>query len=405
MNPGSPPPSSLSLEVFRSFEEALSIEGEWNSLAAKCGCEIYQSFDWCRVWWKHYGVDRDLRILAFRSMNGSLSGLHPFFVEEIGLGPSRARVAKQVASDYTMGTMRPVVIAEDLIPVMEMTHRYFLHENACDGLRWGVLDENQPIVTAIDAISISSGEPPLEVFRVSHGIESVLQLPDTFQDYLKSLSKNHRTNFKRSWNRLVRELDFSVDLVEGEDFTAQMLEEFIQLHRSQWEAVGESGHFGDWPRALEFHREMAEVESKRGNLFLVRGRVGEELVSAQYGYRFGDRLTWLLPARKMEESWSKYGLGRVGFVVMVRLAIENGCRKIHLGGAYWQYKSDLGGIEEETLSLVVAPKGRSSRRVRRLLALFRIFDAFYYKIWFTRVAPRLPWRRGKLWDTWIRWKL
>lgn len=398
------PSSQLNLEISRTFEEVSINPAQWDKLAMDCNTEIYQSYDWCKTWWKHFGDNRNLHILSFK-INDKLVGLLPFFVEIVGVGPARIRVAKQVGSDYTFGMMRLIVIEEHLKQIVSMTHQYFLIDEDCDCVRWGIMTENQPVVAIGNNLRPMFEEGGLENFQISHGPESILHLPDSFEAYLKSLSKNHRVNFRRSLNRLNREVDFKIRVVEGGESIGQALKSFIELHQTQWETLGESGHFGDYPKALDFHKEMANLQAKKGRFLLVCGYAGEYLVTAQYCYGIGNQLTWILPARRMEECWGKYGLGRVGFVIMVQQAIERGYRTISLGKAYWQYKSDLGGGEERSLSLIVAPSGKKGNKVNRHLLLFRLLNILLYKIWFKRVSPKLPWKRGFLWHSWFRWRL
>jgi hypothetical protein len=44
----------------------------------------------------------------------------------------------------------------------------------------------------------------------------------------------------------------------------------------------------------------------------------------------------------------------------------------------------------------------SSTRARATLALGDLLNLAYYKVWFQRVAPRLPLKRGPLWRSWVR---
>ena len=392
------------MKVSESFADPGIDRDEWDSFAARQDAEIYQSYEWSRLWWEFYGRDRALRVVTFHR-GDRLVALLPFFIETVGFGPFRVRIAKQVSSDFTMGTLRPLIEPGFIEPIHKELVRFFLETEGCDGLRWGPIAGKETIQRLIAAAETGEHSLDTTCHRIPHGVESVLELPATFEEYLSGISKNHRTNYRRTRNRLKREKDYESVTVQSASESIHLFEEFRSLHNRQWESVGEPGHFGDWPSALEFHRDLVQTLSPRGQLLLVCGLAEGEVVSAQYGYGFGERLTWLLPARRIEDDWSKYGLGRVGFVDMVEAAITEGYRKIHLGGAYWGYKSDLGGKEENAESILVSMSGKSARKVKRLLLLMRIYGILYYKIWFKRVAPKLPWKRHPQWQSWIRWRL
>lgn len=404
--PPSPPThtadASLTFEVYDSFDTLPFGREVWDGLVIAAGGEIYQTMEWSRVWWKHHGSGRTLQILVFLEGNRPVA-LFAGFIESLGWGPFRVRAAKEVCSDYTMGTLVPLV-REDLAETWaNRILSHFLQDERCDLVRFGVYAGPNPATACLEALEKSN--PEWEMVRLPHGTEALLHLPETFEDYLGGLSRNHRTNFRRSVNRLEREVGFEFGVAESPDEACALFDRFVDLHAEQWRALGESGHFGDWPGALDYHRDMVKVQSELGRVHFMLGMAGGEVVSAQYCYGVGGQLSWLLPARKMGDDWEKFGLGRVGFVDMVEQAIRRGYRTLHLGGAYWRYKSDLGGVEESAESVVVSKSGAGAGRTRRLLLVQRLLHFVYYKIWFKRIAPRLPLKRGPLWRTWIRWRL
>ena len=65
--------------------------------------------------------------------------------------------------------------------------------------------------------------------------------------------------------------------------------------------------------------------------------------------------------------------------------------------------ADLGGKLFPMRDIYVFQKRMLSRaRVYAFRLLSRLLNFFYYKVWFMRIAPRLPLRRRPLWRIWIR---
>jgi hypothetical protein len=178
------------------------------------------------------------------------------------------------------------------------------------------------------------------------------------------------------------------------------------MHKLQWQAEGKLGHFGDWPKAASFNRELVRVLSGRGQVKLYRFIVDSAVASYQYGFVFGDGLFWRLPARAVGTQWDRFGLGRIGLLKMFETAIPQGVRRVEAGIGHYDYKVQLGGRECPVESLLVTANRASSRFRAGLSAMLStVLDLVYYKIWFQRVACRIHLRRRPLWSFWIRSKI
>ena len=58
---------AVTVGVYDSFESLASMAGQWDNFVESVGGEIFLSYDWCRVWWKYYSKNRELKVLVFRS--------------------------------------------------------------------------------------------------------------------------------------------------------------------------------------------------------------------------------------------------------------------------------------------------------------------------------------------------
>ena len=145
---------------------------------------------------------------------------------------------------------------------------------------------------------------------------------------------------------------------------------------------------------------------RTGRLRLVRLRVDGKVVSYQLCFAFGDWYYWRLPARVVGEEWDLLGLGRIGLVQLIEVALGEGIRHIEAGAGRYEYKVRHGAEEHLLRSLLVVSTRSGSRLRSSLFArLARALHLFYYRGWFARVAPRLPLPRRPLWRSWIRSRL
>jgi CelD/BcsL family acetyltransferase involved in cellulose biosynthesis len=231
-------------------------------------------------------------------------------------------------------------------------------------------------------------------------------LPNSFEAYINSLDKRQRQNYRRDGNLLAREHQSSCDVISSRDAALCSFEEFVVMHRQQWEAQGRSGHFADWPGSEQFNRELVSTMSQLDRFRMYRVLADGEPVSYQCCFVFGDRCYWRLPARASESRWDRFGLGRLGLMRMLESAIADGVRYIEAGAGHYDYKVQLGGKEYRIKTLtMVSHRVTAQLRFRAFRVLSDVLHLLYYRVWFLRVRPRLPFGRRPLWRSWVRSRL
>ena len=400
-------PAELQCRVFDSFEDAAPLREQWDALVQSCEGELYLSFDWCRIWWRHYGRRRKLRLFVFTE-GERLVGLVPMFVERAWIGPIPLRIAKMVGSDFALALFAPAVQCYAAARAYQRVLAALVREGRCDAVWFGPLPGTAAAVGAADAIRDACQRLPyLRVARdTEFGPHTIFELPDRFEAYVNSLNKRQRQNFRRDSNLLAKSFTITNDVVRDPRDAEAEFDNFKAMHDRQWQAEGRLGHFGDWPGSEAFNRDVVRELAPQGRVRFVRIRADERVVSWQYAFVFGNSCLWRLPARACEGDWERYGLGRVGLIRMIESLIAEGVTRIEAGPGHYDYKLQLGGTEL-TMRSVLVVSNRAGARLRSWL--FRkaadLLHLAYYRIWFLRIAPRLPLPRRPLWPMWIKSRL
>jgi Acetyltransferase (GNAT) domain len=235
---------------------------------------------------------------------------------------------------------------------------------------------------------------------------TIFPLPETFEDYVQSLTKPQRNNLRRYLNLINKSFQMSYDIVTDKTIAIAEYNNFVQMHSKQWEAEGKLGHFNDWPLGMEFNSTLVFELAKHGRLRLIRLLADGNAVSYQLCFSFGKRWHARLSARLVGPEWDKFSLGRNGLVKIIEMAIKEGVQEVEAGAGHYDYKVKLGGVEHNLYSILVV-KNCLITRLRALLfcKAADLLHLLYYKIWFSRLAPKLPFRRRPLWKLWIRTRL
>jgi CelD/BcsL family acetyltransferase involved in cellulose biosynthesis len=392
----------ITCSVYSSFEEVAGIRVEWDDFVESVGGDIYLTFDWCRIWWRYYGDSRKLRLFVFRK-GDVIVGIGPFFIERIGWKPVGLQMAKMVGADFTVVILVPPFCQEYSHKIISYVNEQLFCSDRCDAVCWGPLSGIHPSAKEIEEHFRDSENSYTIVKKIFLGNYTLFDVPNTFEEYFASLSKSTRKHYRRGYEDLTAQYKVNFSLVENlaEDFP-----EFIEMHESQWRAVNKLGHFSDWPGARDFHTDLVKTHSQLGRLRLFCLYADDNPIVYRYVYRFGKRYYSFLPARICGAEWDKLGLGQMSHIMTVEKAAEEAVCEIDAGRGHYQHKLNLGGKEYPVVSFLVS--NRSFRCIvrARLFSLFSgMLHFLYYRVWFNRLAPKLPFKRWPLWKLWVRTRL
>jgi CelD/BcsL family acetyltransferase involved in cellulose biosynthesis len=400
----------LKVDVFDSFDELAPMQQEWDSFIEAVGAEIFLTYDWCRIWWKYYGKNRDLKVFVFRSGN-ELVGIIPLFFEEIWLGPVSVRAAKIVGTDFTINTVSPPIRPTALEPVVQE-----LLTKLCSDYKWDIIHIGplSGMYQAADLIYTCSKslDNSYSIQEKISGFQVYVTLGDNWEEYLKGLSKKMQRNIKHSY-RDISKIDCDKPQVLAANIAEfhnceEIFNNFVQMHQQHWQKLGKLGHFADWPVATEFHCEMAAAQLKHDRLRLMELKIGNYALGYAYDYKFGNKYYAFLDARtplgKIPGSTSNISLGTIIWNEEVKKALEGKTKHIDMMPGNDEYKLRLGGTALHIRNIYIFPKRPLILILR--ISLFRalawLLDLCYYRIWFCRLADRLPFKRKPLWKIWIK---
>lgn len=395
----------LVCQVENSFEALESGRKEWDDFVLSVGGDIYMTYDWCRIWWSYYGKKRILAVLIFR-MNDQLAGILPFFIEQLGIGPVSIRTAKLLGSDFTLSLCHPPVRKAQAVEIFRSGLELLAKDYDCDAIFLAPVSEKYYALIDLENASVHLQNilGNCRIRKIS--THTLFHLPAQFDDYLQSLDKRQRGNYRRDMNLLNKDFRLATDVISERPPVANEFEDFVRMHEHQWKSENMMGQFGDWPRSIQFNRDLIQAQAKLERVRFYRLLADDTVVSSQYCFVFGKSNYWRLPARVVGNSWDKYGFGRIGLISMIEENIQEGIKVIEAGQGHYDYKNHLGGCEYSLLSVrLIANKKGARLRTFLLEQLSRALQLFYYRIWFCRIAPRLKYFQRPLWEWWIRTRL
>jgi len=298
-------------------------------LSADPNRHIFATPVWNRLWWEQFGEGQRALVLTFNDPDPV--GLAAFTIDETPQGRRMRFMGGDDLTDY----QGPLIsderhrrgVAETLLAYLrdEFDDWDYL-EAKCLPVPFGFSDW---LVEAADRLGMHFA---LEL----HELTAVLVLPDSWEDYLKSLGKKKRHELERKVRRLEREAPgTSLRTTDAESLESD-LESFVELHRT---SEGPKGEFF-LPSRVEFFGKVARTLLPLGMLSLDNLELEGKLIAATYSFRF-DGVLYLYN--------SAYDLGlkpiSPGLILVAKLierSIDERLRRFDFLRGRERYKYDLG---------------------------------------------------------------
>jgi CelD/BcsL family acetyltransferase involved in cellulose biosynthesis len=399
----------VTCSVYSSFEKISDLQSHWDAFVEQVSGDIFLTFDWCRIWWQYYGKERNLCVFIFKNSDQNIVGIIPMFFETIWACFIPVRIGKIVGCDFTL--------AQFTLPLhpdyLDSCIKLFLE--TLKSMQWHILNigplaglcaNTEALKDALCRFSSDS-----EKVAIRDGmVQTYFKLESTWEKHLASLNKNQRREIVRKYAALEKKVpniaaNLKTIFADTENLDS-IFSAFVDMHQKHWQGIGKRGHFGDWPNAFEFHHDAAKAQLQRGRLRLMSIQIDSDILGYEYAYKFGAKYFAFLNARTEEQVYGEIGIGTIDFSEQVKRAISEKVDCIDAMRGRYEYKLRLGGELFATKKISVIRKGLiNAFRVKTLLVAAALLNIIYYKIWFHRIAPRLPFKRNPIRKFWIRLQL
>jgi len=318
------------------FDGLEAAKVEWTRLLGLSAANtVFLTPEWQRIWWDHFGGSYRLLILSLHDTDGLL-GLAPLAVQD-GMVRFLGRTDLFDYHDFIVLEGRERQFYEALIDYVERD------------ADWRVLDME----------SLRAGSPALELLPVlaeargfsvefvREDVAPVLALPDTWDDYLASLSKKARHELRRKGRKLDAAGDVFHTMCSDPQCVRDCLPDFFRLHR---ESGPDKAEFMT-PARERFFTEMAMEFASKDKLRLALLELDGKRVAACISFDYLD--SYLLYNSGYNPDFSYLSVGILNKAFAIREAIGAGKRYFDFLRGPERYKYDLGAVDRTIHRLVV----------------------------------------------------
>jgi len=341
------PASQLETQTYCSLEELETIREKWEELLASYLLSTpFSTPEWLIPWWRSFGKSQELFVVAFFANGSQLVGLAPLSITRIRVGKMISLRLLRLMGDGSQDSdnldlpVRPGFedrFAASLLNLLERGRT-----------RWDVAEFNTmpPDSPAGNGLRRLLMEKEWAV-REKNTPASRISLPSTWEEYLQLLSSEDRKNLERYARRIEKRYATKMYRCSDEGQLTKCLEAMFAHHQAQWEAAGERGSFGSIERR-RFYYDLSRQLLKQGRLDLWAIELDGEVVAAQFGFRYADKVFQL-----QEGNDPKHAADRVGFLLrghVMKELIAQGVRTYDFLGGELGYKAKWGARAEHYLN-------------------------------------------------------
>jgi CelD/BcsL family acetyltransferase involved in cellulose biosynthesis len=305
-----------------------------------------QSPQWLRAWWSAYASGGQVHAPAVYDDHGCLRGVAPWYHRESGqTARLRAIGDGPACSDHASLLCHP----RDASRVAGAIADWLL---AAPADHWSQvqLEAVNSDDTAIGELADQLAQGGAPVHRREEVGTCLIQLAPSWDEYLASVSKNHRKRCRRLVRQFFDTRRAVVKVAQDHASRLAALELLIELHNSRRNSIGEQGAFED-PAFVEFHRAAVAEMGSSGAVHLQTLWIDDQPVAAEYVLQDDHRA--FAYQSGISTLGEELGAGTLSLIALVRHAIDSGRTHLDLLRGDEAYKFSWGAQRKAACTLTV----------------------------------------------------
>lgn len=349
----------LRVARYRNWEELQELHPQWNSLLSRSGSDsIFLTWEWCAAWWKHYGANREMLVLAAWNKT-ILVAIAPFYIDHVrqfGRTWRRLRLIGDGShdSDYLDCFAEPNCEAEAVAAFVDCL--WVERES------WDWIDLYGPRMDSkCAAVFMHCALEKGWKFKTETVPCATLSLPSSWNDYLRRLEPRFRTKIRSAISVLTDTIKAAPVQCGSNREIDEWLPVFFELHRRRWASENLPGVFRD-PVKRGFYHDLSRSSLERGWLAFHRLNWGERPLALQFGLIYKNRFHLLQEGYDPDFSAIRPGFAMRAW--LMRHWIEAGLQEYDFLAGAPRHKLDWGAKEIASRHLVI-----SANRAGKTIAL------------------------------------
>jgi CelD/BcsL family acetyltransferase involved in cellulose biosynthesis len=339
------------MELYDSLSGLENLRKDWGALLeAFPQTSVFSTLEWLLPWWRAFAEGDTLQVLAWRNSSSQLMGLAPLALTSHSSFGVRLRLLRLIGdgshdSDNLDLPVVPGHEAEFSRSLLDWLERSGKNWDIC---RLNTLPADSPVGKQLLKDLKARG------WRLYTSTRpwSAIDLPESWEAYLKSLSSKERGKIGLRTRRLEKHYKKVVfrRCAEPEELDGA-LEALFELHTKHWQLRALPGTLYV-PARRQFYKELSRLLLAKDRLEFWLLELDDKIVAAQFGLRYGNTVY------SLQEGFDPaYSADSVGYVLrgnVLKYLVENGIRRYDFLGGTDESKTRWGAEVKHYLNIEMA---------------------------------------------------
>lgn len=311
------------IKIIETETEFRALKSTWQHLITKSQTSSpFLTFEWISEWWATYHnrlKNPELKIIVLADSNQRLAIL-PLFVHQKKLSPTFEFKALQfMGTEFESSDYLDIIAPETQKPLY--LQQIFSSSTFLKLLKsTDVLD--LPNIT--DDASLLKNKNMIEqiIGNSSYLYRTktcpYIELPQTVDAFLQNLSRNLRSNLRRTQNKFNKN-GLTIEVVNNEQELDQAIRQLFELHSMRFAAKQAKTKFVFENRGA-FHQRIAKIFFRNHWLQLYQIKDRQKVIGSLYCYKFRESMMYMQGG--FDPSYHKFALGNLIILRAITDAIE-----------------------------------------------------------------------------------
>ena len=316
--------------VSPTFDE---LAADWNRICASMpASSAFDSLEWNRIWWEHFGGDSKLMLRSVVRPNGTTAIIAPLRLDSNNDEGVCTFLGGTDLVDYLGFKHDAELLTSDVQDLLQSLY----DDPEISALVLESLPEDSHTIHAVKEVASDMG---WEVHIWDEGVAPRVTLPSTVEEYFASLTKKHRHELRRKLRRLHNAGDVEQLELTTPDEIEQGMGDFIELHRGS--SIDKEEFMT--PQREAFFREIAVTLAENDVTRLYFLTINGEKVATSLAFKIGSTKYLYNSGYLPDRSWLAVGL--LNHAINILASIGEGIEVYDFMRGDERYKYHLGAVD------------------------------------------------------------